>query len=469
MFSYHDASRYLGVMLLLPHPNSTAECFSIDSRTLNPGECFVPLRGDHGDGHAYLRDVFKKQASGALICSDYFHQSKALVLDEANGFHNLLVVDDVKEAFIRLAQWNYERIKPKTAVVTGSVGKTSTKEFLTYLLKGKGPAFGTPGNWNNDLGTALTLSRLRPEHQYFVMEIGANHVSEIETLTRPRRHQGAVITQISPAHLEGFGSLENIYKAKLEVMDHLSPDGFLVIWDDDPKLIERARQKAGRVICAGERPDSPYRVTHIMSDGRTTSFLLNGHRFCFPSPAKFLVRNAALAVTAAVQMGIDLKDIPERWDDVKMPEGRFQTKVINDMMLIDDSYNASPKSFEQALKTFSEMKISGKKYLCISDMLELGEAAVEWHRELGRMISGYSFSKVFAYGRLSKESVHEMEASGKVGVFFDEDGLKIREELTAVLCPGDAVLFKASHGMRMDRIIREVSDKVTCGKQMEVR
>lgn len=455
---YHEASRFLGATLLRPNSQESALCFSIDSRGIFPGECFVALKGAQTDGHDYLDDAFRFKASGVIIDASFYQKNKERILDPQKPYQNLLVVPDTQKAFVALAEWHFLKIRPITVAITGSVGKTSTKEFLNYLLNLKIPSFATPGNWNNELGLSLTFSRLEPAHRFFIAEVGANHPGEIRNLTRRFCHRGAVITQVAPSHLEGFGSLEAIYLAKLEVLDHMDEDGVLVVWDEDLKLIEMARQRHSKVVLVGEKDTSDYRISQINEEGGWVNFRFKGKLFSFPSRAKFLVQNAALALAMADLLGVSWTEVPERWQDLKLPAGRFQITEIEGVTFIDDSYNASPKSFAKAVESFSELRVAGNKYLVIADMLELGTHASDLHRELGRIIAQYDLAEVLVYGDAAKKTADEILKAGKTNVFYDEGGQKIAAHLFSKLRSKDAVLFKASHGMKMGRIIRAVED-----------
>lgn len=461
MFSLPEACQALGARLHFPKPLLRAAGVSIDTRVLKRGDLFVALRGAHQDGHRFLEDAFRKGAAGALIEKAHF-DSKPSGFSPPE-FKNLLVVADTFRALGRLAAWYRGRFELRSVAITGSVGKTSTKEFLHYLLGRKFSVLANAGNFNNHLGLPLTLFGLRPEHDFCVAELGANHCGEIRELAGLLKPSCAVITQISSAHLEGFGSLEAVYAAKLELLESLAEGSVAILPDDDAVLCEKVRRYPLNLVWVGFSGKANYRISRVEVQGSTVRFDLNGCRFSFPGLAGFFAKNAALALAAAAELGIPLEEQPREWKDVKLAPGRFEEKILGrNVRVIYDGYNANPASFEKALEAFSALEVSGKKILVFADMLELGKEEEKYHEELGRRIAHCPFDYVAAYGKRAQRSIEKLREENP---FMKADYFERSEEVAATLGvrveAGDALLLKASRGMKMEDVLKSFQEKTS--------
>ncbi len=456
MFSYLEASRLLRVSPEFQDLSLTVRSFSIDTRTINPGDLFVAFKGEQCDGHDFVATAFEKGASGALIDLRQKESAFANLRTAKVPIHNLIPVPDPLAAMTALAA-EYRRTLPvKVIGVTGSVGKTTTKEFLFYLLRQKYSVLATAGNLNNHLGVPIMLSRLEPSHQYCVMEMGASHPGEIRALAEIALPSGGILTPIGPAHLEGFGTLENIYNTKLELADSLRKEDPLVVLESDPQLLEKICQKGRKAISVGYSDRAEYRIADVRVEGGEVSFLVNGQgRFSFPGQASFLSLNAGLAIAMARSLGLAWEEIPRKWEDVGFASGRFRETILpNGVRVIDDSYNANPVSFGNALVAFQGLPSSGKKIVVFADMLELGAEEVRFHSELGEKIAGSGADVALAYGKRTGASIEALKRSkpGCVAKHFKES-LEVLAALKEVLCPGDLVLFKGSRSMHVEKIL----------------
>ncbi|MDD5226173.1 MAG: UDP-N-acetylmuramoyl-tripeptide--D-alanyl-D-alanine ligase, partial [Candidatus Omnitrophica bacterium] len=429
---------------------------SIDTRTLNPGDLFVAFKGEQCDGHDFLALAFEKGASGALIDLRQKEAAFANLRAAKVPVHNLIPVPDLQVAMTTLAREYRKTLPVKVIGVTGSVGKTTTKEFLFYLLRQKYSALATAGNLNNHLGVPIMLSRLEPSHQYCVLEMGASHPGEIRALAEIAIPSGGILTPIGPAHLEGFGSLENVYNTKLELADSLGKEDPLVVLQNDVRLLEKLSQRGHKAITVGHSEQAEYRITDVKTEGGEVSFLLNGKgRFAFPGQASFLSLNAGLAIAMARSLGLAWEEIPNKWEDVGFASGRFRETILpNGVRVIDDSYNANPVSFGNALAAFQSLPGSGKKIVVFADMLELGAEEERFHAELGEKIAASGVSMALAYGKRTRASIEALKRSktGCVSRHF-EDSLETLAALKEVLRPGDVVLFKGSRSMHVEKVL----------------
>jgi len=456
VFSYLEASRLLGDAPVFPELSLTIRSLSIDTRSLQPGDFFVAFKGDHSDGHAFLATAFEKGASGALVAAHQKDAVLALLRDAKVNVRNLIPVMDPQLAMTTLAAAYRKTLPVRVIGITGSVGKTTTKEFLAYLLRQKFSVLATQGNLNNHLGVPIMLSRLDASHQFGVMEMGASASGEIRHLSELAAPSGGILTPIGPAHLAGFGNLENVYRTKLELADSLKSGEPLVVLGDDAKLLEMIRQKGRKAVTVGYAENSDYQISDVKTVSGEVSFLLNRRGpFSFPGQAAFLALNAGLAMAMARNLGLAWEEIPLKWDDVSFASGRFrETMLACGVRVIDDSYNANPVSFANALEAFQSLSVSGKKVVVFADMLELGADEERFHLDLGRKIAASGIDLVFAYGKLARFSVDAVAASGSLCIarhFEDRD--KTREALEEVLNVGDAVLFKGSRSMHVEKIL----------------
>ncbi|MDP3919892.1 MAG: UDP-N-acetylmuramoyl-tripeptide--D-alanyl-D-alanine ligase [Candidatus Omnitrophota bacterium] len=451
MFSFHEAASWLGARLDLEDSTKRPAGVSIDTRTLQPGDLFIALQGPARDGHDYLDDAFQKGASGAVV-SDKWDARNA-------NYKNLLCVTDPEKGLGLLASQYFSRHKVPLVGVTGSIGKTTTKQFLAYLLGLKFKPLASAGNFNNQLGVPLTLLSLRAEHDICIAEMGASRPGDIAYLASLAQPDAAVITRVSPAHLEGFGTLDAVYKGKAEIAANLAENSFLVIPDDDPILSAEVSHTRSKVIKVGTTTAANYRYTDVHVSGHTVEFrFCDRYRFKFSSMAAFYVRNAAMALAVFESLGGRLEDVPEYWKGLELMSGRFEQKWIGDgLCVIDDCYNASPASFQDALQTFDALDAKGRKILVFSDMLEMGKDEEAYHGQLGEAISRCKLDCVVAYGSRAAHSLKTLkEMRPEATVYKLSDPEETTQFLKGYLQPGDLLLLKASRGMRMDKVLRSL-------------
>jgi len=460
-WNFEIAASHSKGKVVLPDPLKIWNGASVDTRTLKSGEVFFALQGGNRDGHKYLGEAFRKGASGAVIREDFFKEERENLFRERNLFHNLIPVPSPEEALAELAG-HYRATFPTVSLgVTGSVGKTSTKEFLRFLLSQKYPILSSSANFNNHLGLPLTLFRLKPEHQYCVLELGANHRGEIRKLSSLLKPKVGIITAVSPAHLEGFGSLEGVYEAKLELVHSLAKSkGTLILPDWDPELIRRSRKNKVQILFFGRAKTSDFRLTRVKTQDEWVEFEVNDRwSFKFPGHAGFQAENALAALAAAFAVGIPLRDFPSVWKDVEFPSGRFEMLPSREgVTFINDCYNANPYSFEKALEAFQSLEGRGRKVLVLGDMFELGTEAARYHRELGEKISQMDFHALFTVGHWIRESVLACEEKGSppLSLHFEERGM-LTHFLWSFLKAHDQVLFKASRSMKLEEVISALS------------
>ena len=433
---------------------------SIDSRTLAAGELFFAIQGPTHDGHDF---VAKALAGGAAAC--VVHRVPAAVPADAR----LIVVDDTLAALEALGRAARGRAKARFVAVTGSVGKTGTKEALRLALEDQAPTYATPGNLNNQWGVPLSLARMPRDTLYGIFELGMNHAGEISGLTRQVQPEIAIITTIEPAHLEFFGSIEAIADAKAEIFEGMPRAGTAILNRDNAqydRLVGEAKaQGLTRIVGFGRHPDAQARLVdcslHATCSAVTASILGERLDYCIGAPGLHWVMNS-LAVLAAVRaIGADLGAAAARFAKLTPPKGRGQRKRITlaggAFHMIDESYNASPAAMRAAFAVLAQSSTApgGRRIAVLGDMRELGSGAERMHAELAPDLVAAKVDLVFTAGPLSAELAAALPAGKRAAHAADTDALA--PVVAAAVKPGDVVLVKGSLGSRMSVIVEALA------------
>ena len=430
---------------------------AIDNRTLSPGDLFIALRGDNHDGHDFVGAAFDAGASAALV---------SRVPDNLPANTSLLIAPDTFEALWALARAARARPSARLVAVTGSVGKTGTKEMLALIFEAHGPTAATAGNFNNHIGAPLSLARFAPSSRYGVFELGMNHADEIRPLTKLVKPHVALITTVQRVHLENFGSIEGIADAKAEIFEGLTSDGTALINRDDTALFDRllaAAKRAGaaRVISFGAHRDADARLTQWYpdDDGGTVEAEIAGQALCYrvSLAGRHWALNSVAALAAAHAVGADLARGARALVALTPLKGRGARHEITvaggTADLIDESYNASPVSIAAAIMTLGSRQIGpeGRRIAVLGDMLELGPDAARFHAELADAIERAGIDLVFAAGPLMTNLFSALPASRRGA--HTPNSSALLPLVRSALRPGDVVLVKGSHGSRTDLIV----------------
>ncbi len=418
---------------------------SMDSRKLLADELFIALPGTRVDGHDFLA-VARAQGAAA-----------ALVERKIDDPLPQLVVADARLALGRLAAWWRTHYTCPVVGLTGSNGKTTVKELLAAILEGCGATLATQGNLNNDIGLPLTLLRLRRSHRYAVIEMGANHPGEIEYLTRLTQPDVALINNAGPAHLEGFGSVEGVARAKGEIFSGLAATGVAVINADDAyAALWEQRAAAHRCVRFGLSADAEVRAHW---EGGAVGSRLHVHtpagsvHATLHLPGQHNVLNALAATAAALAVNVKLRDVVLGLESACAAPGRLQIKAgRNDARVIDDTYNANPASVQAALEVLAAGR--GRRVLVLGDLAELGDDTVALHRNIGAAAAAAGIDALYTVGTLS---AHAADAFGREHRHFTN-----QEELMAYLIPllalGTTLLVKGSRSARMERVVSALTE-----------
>ena len=419
-----------------------------DSREVEPGCLFVAIKGERVDGHEYAAGAF--QAGAALVMSNR----------PVDGVphEKTVVVDDVLDAMICMGANYRNQYSPLVLGVTGSVGKTSTKEFCAAVFSAFGDTLKTEGNQNNEIGLPKTLFRLNSDTRYAVIEMGMQGLGEIRKLTLAARPGAAIITKIGMAHMEQLGSLENILKAKMEVGEGIAPGGVLVLNGDDKLLRSAPAPQDIQVVYAGpQNPENEVTARNIRHEAHGLLFEIVDARYgnyetFIPAVGRHNVSNALLAYTAATRFGLNAQQTAAALAAWQPSGARQKVETVGGVTLIEDFYNAGPDSMKAAIETLAEFKASGRRIAVLGDMLELGSVSEEQHRLLGYLADKAGVDLLITVGRLAAIAADEAGRRGLNTIKCQNNGdafALLRNEVEN----GDVVLLKASRGMKFEEIL----------------
>lgn len=434
----------------------TAKGVSIDSRTLEEGDLFVAITGENSDGHAYVARALEKGASAALVSR----------VDEAMRAAGPLVkVADTLEALNALGRAARTRAQAKVVAVTGSVGKTGTKEALRLILSEQGATHASAASYNNMWGVPLSLARMPADTRFGIFEVGMNHPGEITPLSKLVEPFAALVTTVEAVHMAFFDSVEQIADAKGEIFDGLQKGGVAILNRDNPHY-ERLRHKAeasgaGRIISFGEHPqaDAHLEKAALKEDCSCVSATICGQPVTYKLsvPGHHIVMNSLAMLALVHALDADLAMAALAMARLKAPKGRGERHRVETPLgaftLIDESYNANPASMRAALEALGQAKPEGKarRIAVIGDMLELGDDSIAMHRELAEPIKAADIDLVFASGPHMRELFKALPQS--VQGAYAETADELGDALCGAVEPGDVVMVKGSLGSRMGPVV----------------
>lgn len=423
---------------------------SIDSRNISSQNLFVPLNGEHVNGHQYVEKAVL-QGAGASLWQE----------DEPNPPDvPLVIVKDTLKALQQLAEEYRKQMTIKVVGITGSNGKTTTKDITAALLGTTYKVHKTSGNFNNHIGLPLTILSMKEDTEAAVLEMGMSSRGEIEFLSKLSRPDVAIITNIGESHLLDLGSREEIANAKLEIVSGLDESGTLIYHGDEPLL--RSQIKAGgsrrRFLSFGRGDTNDLYPISIEQGQDSTSFTLNGTRdeFTIPVLGNHNVLNALAAILAARELQVDEASIRKGLKHFRLTNMRMEmVEGLRGERIINDAYNASPTSMKAAIELIEGLTGFRNKYLVLGDMLELGPQERDFHEKIGELISPEKISKVFTFGELGKaiaQGAARRFSNGNLFTFQDKD--QLIEELRKHTEANDLILVKASRGMKMEEVVQ---------------
>lgn len=428
------------------------DAVEIDSRLIGKNGLFIATVGERVDGHSFIDDVFSKGAA-AVISEKKLDDPKGPYIKVRSSF----------EALEKLAAFYRQQISVKVVGITGSVGKTSTKEVVASVLSQKYKCLKTEGNLNNNVGLPLMVLRIRDE-EVAVLEMGISHFGEMTRLSESARPDIAIITNIGTSHMENLGSREGIFEEKSHITDFLAPDGLVIVNGDDDILGGMDEVNGHKVVKFGRGDKADVRLTEERSLGlEGNEFVIEGRlpggriKAAASLVGYHMVINAACAALTANELGLTADEIIKGIASVKAISGRSNVIKTDNLTIIDDCYNANPDSMRAAIKTAALAK--GRKVLILGDMFELGETERKLHREVGSFIASEESDEVITIGNLAKEIAEGAKENGVKNVHYFETKEDFRKEEDKLIKNGDTVLVKASHGMHFEEIVEELKER----------
>lgn len=422
----------------------------IDNREVTPGSMFIAIKGERLDGHQFIPKAVEAGAV-AVMCSKDITTTVPTIR-----------VEDTTQAFLDLAKYYRKEFDIPVVGLTGSVGKTTTKEMIWCVLNAKYRAHKTYFNWNNEIGLPKVLLGLSPENTAAVIEMGMNHKGEISRLSKTALPTLGVITNVGVSHIENLGSRDGILAAKLEILDGMKPGSTLILNADNDKLATVTREDYV-IRHFGIHNDADVRAETITYNDNDTEFdavTKNGRvRVAIPTTGEHNVYDALAAIAVGQELGISLEDCAKALQGYAPAGMRENIVKTGGVTVIEDCYNASPDSMKALAETLTIKGAPGtRKIAVIADMLELGDYSETAHREAGKYMADAKVDMLLTYGPMSKYAAESAKENGLVRVFDFDDKDDLTEKLIGMLKPGDVVAFKGSRGMKLEEVIEKVYD-----------
>ncbi|MCY3771619.1 MAG: UDP-N-acetylmuramoyl-tripeptide--D-alanyl-D-alanine ligase [Gemmatimonadetes bacterium] len=424
-----------------------------DTRRIREGNLFVAIAGERYDGHDFVPEAMRSGACASLVAADW-HEGRP---DRESPDGARIVVPEVLPALQAFAGWHRSRFELPVIAVTGSNGKTTTKNMIAAVLSERYRVFKTPGNLNSQLGVSEALFTLEEGHGAAVLELGMNRAGELDRLARMTRPSVGVITNVGPAHIEFFESIEGIARAKGEILDHLPADGRAILNADDLLVMKQSGRSPAQVTTFGRGAGADVRLVRSGTELSGSIFTLsNGAVFRTNLMGDHQVMNSVAAVAVGRLFGIDDKCIARALQRVGPTPMRMEYRQLGAVHLIDDTYNANPSSMKAALDALAAT--DGRKLAVLGDMLELGGTGKAAHREIGKHAAGVA-ERIITVGDLARDiaeaAVDEgMRASRVVACSSNDEAAAVA---LAEIRDGDVVLVKGSRGMRMETVVESMT------------
>ena len=437
---------------------------SIDSRTSKAGDCFFAIAGENFDGHDYVCEAFAKGAVCAVVSRETDEKEKANKC--------LLRVDDTVKALGDLAREYRRRAGFKVVSITGSVGKTTTRQIIYHALSRRFRVHQSPASFNNNIGLPLTLLGADRNDQIVITELGSNHPGEISHLTHIAEPDIAIVTNVHPAHLEGFGELQTIVREKSSISEGLKPDGIFIINGDFEALVNTCRAKGAPFKTFGKSDDCDYQAENVRSEGASSRFTIEDTEIFLPLAGPGNVENALAAWAVCRELGLRIEDFARAMETLPPVSMRAEVLHIGTLTVLNDCYNANPASMKNALSTLAEIDPNHqcrRVFIC-GDMAELGQHAEYLHAELGKTIAQARVQVLLAVGRLAKIAAEAAEAGAEheMQVRCFPDAYSACQNLHDFIADSDIILVKGSRAAGLEALVDQLKELAPRRKSQEL-
>ncbi|MDY6987022.1 MAG: UDP-N-acetylmuramoyl-tripeptide--D-alanyl-D-alanine ligase [Thermodesulfobacteriota bacterium] len=434
---------------------------STDTRSIHEGELFIAISGKRHDGHQFVKKAHEKGAPGVMVSEAY----TAEVSCDFEKDRCWIAVPDTLKALGDLAAFRRRQSQISVVAVTGTNGKTTTKEMTASVLGQAFSVLKTPGNFNNLIGLPLTLFGLDEDHEWAVLELAMNHPGEIARLAEICEPQIGVITNIGAGHLQGVKDIDGVMEAKGELLHALGEDGTAVLNIDDERICRLAEKYNGRVVSFGIHSSAEVWATPISQSRSSCSFDLGWYdesvRVSLVIPGRGAIYNALAAAAVGYRLGLSMEEVKKGLEGTVPMPGRMEVLMLaGGVYVIDDTYNANPASMSLSIETLRSLKGNGRSIVVLGDMMELGDHAERAHRELGVLVARAGIARLYATGQFAG-----VLAEGAIGAGMEAEKTfvgsreQIVEALRGSLGPGDWVLVKGSRLMVMEKVVEDLRSK----------
>jgi len=442
---------------------------TIDSRSVTPGDLFVALAGRRTDGHHFVTSALAAGAGGVLVAADRLEDVAAAAA---------VVVDDPGDALLALGTWVRDTVDPTVIAVTGSNGKTTTKDLTAAALRDRA-VVANRGSFNNELGVPLTCCRMTSGTEVLVSELGMRGTGQIAELAALLRPSIGIVTSVAPVHLELLGSIEAIARAKGELVEALEPDGVAVLAADDPLVAAMADRTAARVVTFGRSADADFRAGDIeLDDAARAHFVLDSpygrHDVAVPVAGVHNVGNALAALAAATEAGVVLPAAVAGLRDARVSPWRLQLETIDGIRVLNDAYNANPTSVAAALRTLCALPTTGRRWAVLGTMAEIGATSAAEHRRTGQVVADLGVDALVTVGDPAAGIAEGANADDPAGRAWRwaVDGVEAAASVLAHhLGAGDVVLVKASRSAGLEHVVTRLAELraagATAGERMQ--
>ena len=428
--------------------NLIFESVTTDSRKISNGVLFIALKGEKFNGEDFVEDAFKKGATAAIVSKNFNREVDGVIIK----------VEDTLIAYQQIASAWRDRFNIPIIAITGSTGKTTTKDLTAAVLGALGKVLKTSANFNNEIGVPMTLLELNENHKAAVIEIGMRGLGQIESLAKIVKPTIAIVTNINETHIELLGSMENITRAKGELVEAIQSGGTVILNVDNPytKDLIKLAKPGVKIWTHGIEYDADLKADNVVITNSSTEFDMtcNGEKYHLHMPiiGRHNVSNAMAAIAAGISAGVSIQQARQGLATLVTTKMRFEVIHRDRIIIVNDAYNASPASMRAAIKTVADV-YDTRKIAVLGDMFELGDISEKVHREVGEYLAENNFDILITVGKLGKFIAEGAKSSGMKNIFVTDSHEDAAKTLRGLLQHDDVILFKASHGMHMEKII----------------